>query len=357
MQLEPIGEPTVEKPYSIVNLPPLIIGGAVFNTQYENDPEQLPVVDILNAAFGSGLNAIDTSPYYGPSEQILGGALQKVDYKRDQYYICTKAGRIGGDEFDYRPESVRASVMRSLERLHTDYLDLVYMHDIEFVEEEDIYAALAELKKLKDEGHIRNFGASGYPIGFLFKVTKTASTRPEIGPLDAVMLYSNGCLQNTRLFETYEKWFSECGVKKVMNGSILSMSMLRNGPTHKFHPAPDSLKTAVDAVAKWVVDEKDAELADIATRFALRKWLFETIEQSPDLELEWNKKTSIVLGVTLIEQLQDAIEGYWKVKCNKGNVNVNDEETFVRAKEILGDHFDEVWPSGIKGQERMNITI
>lgn len=347
----------MEEPYSIVNLPPLIIGGAVFNTQYENDPEQLPVVDILNAAFCSGLNAIDTSPYYGPSEQILGDALQKVDYKRNQYYICTKAGRIGGDEFDYRPASVRASVMRSLKRLHTDYLDLVYMHDIEFVEEEHIYSALAELKKLKDEGHIRNFGASGYPIGFLFKVTKAASTRPEIGPLDAVMLYSNGCLQNTQLFETYEKWFSECGVKKVMNGSILSMSMLRNGPTHKFHPAPDTLKKAVDAVAKWVEEEKGSELADVATRFALRKWLFETIDQDSEPGLQWNKKTSVVLGVTLIEQLRDAIEGYWKVKTNEDNVNAGDEAIFIKAKEILGEHFDEVWPSGIEGEERMKLTI
>ncbi len=45
----------------------------------------------------------------------------------------TKCGRYGTTKFDYSPATIRESVTRSLERLKTDYLDTVYLHDIEFV--------------------------------------------------------------------------------------------------------------------------------------------------------------------------------------------------------------------------------
>ena len=45
----------------------------------------------------------------------------------------TKCGRYGESDFDYSPATIRRSVQRSLERLHTSYLDVVYLHDTEFV--------------------------------------------------------------------------------------------------------------------------------------------------------------------------------------------------------------------------------
>jgi len=45
----------------------------------------------------------------------------------------TKCGRYGVSSFDYSPTTIRESVKRSLQRLKTDYLDTVYLHDVEFV--------------------------------------------------------------------------------------------------------------------------------------------------------------------------------------------------------------------------------
>lgn len=45
----------------------------------------------------------------------------------------TKCGRYGKATFDYSPATIRESIARSLERLKTDYLDTVYLHDVEFV--------------------------------------------------------------------------------------------------------------------------------------------------------------------------------------------------------------------------------
>ena len=142
----------------------------MFNYQYSSDPHSLPVQELIERAFQLGLNALDTSPYYGPSEEIIGQALQKISFSRDQYYICTKAGRVKLDEFDYSRASVRLSVERSLQRLGTSYIDLVYMHDIEFVEPDQIMDALKELHLLKSEGLIKNFGISGYPVKFLYEI-------------------------------------------------------------------------------------------------------------------------------------------------------------------------------------------
>lgn len=344
--IKPIGPAKVPLPYSIVDLPPLIVGGAVFNTQYTDDPYKLPVRDILARAFENGLVAIDTSPYYGASEELLGSALTQLkdQWPRENYFICTKAGRVRLNDFDYSRTSVRASVLRSLDRLNTTYLDLVYMHDIEFVKEDQVYEALRELKLLKQEGLVKNIGVSGYPVKYLYKVALGAKNN-DIGALDAIMSYSNGCIQNVTFFDYYHKFLHDCGVKKLMNGSILSMSLLRSGVTHSFHPAPQALKDKVQEVAEYLQNNNQVELADLATRFSIRKWLFETASTSNN---EWNKKTSIVLGVSNVPELEDAISNYWQVKENEKDINTEDAGLVKKVQEMLGAaHFNEVWLSGL----------
>lgn len=330
----------------ISDLPPLIIGGAVLNTQYSLDPSQLPITDIIRTAFSHRFNAIDTSPYYGQSEELLGHALTSVaaEWPRESYFLCTKAGRIQLDEFDYSRPAVRRSVLRSLQRLGTSYLDLVYMHDIEFVPELQVFEALLELAALKREGVVRHIGVSGYPVDFLLEVAVRCKADDAIGPLDAILSYSHGCLQNTRLFDLYDRFFAEAGIKKLMNGSILSMSLLRSGVTHLFHPAPQDLKDAVAGVAlRLLVD--GVELADLATRFALRRWLFDTAPQPKTGPLTCNPKTAVVLGVSTVEELNAAIAGYEQVKSQSGSDQ--DEALYARViKELGASHFNETWPSG-----------
>lgn len=354
MTFEPVGPTLPPKPYSIIDLPPLIVGGATFNYQYTEKPEASPILQILDLAFHSGLIAVDTLPYYGPSEGLIGQALKSLESKwtRDTYFICTKAGRIGLHEFDYSRTSIRNSVFRSCQRLHTTYLDLVYLHDIEFVSEPEIYEALKELKALKHEGVVKNIGITGYPVEFLYKVAMNAKKDGEIGCLDAILSYSHGCLQNTKLFDFYHKFVEECGVKKIMNGSILSMSLLRSGNTHKFHPASEELKGVSDQVARFLLDKHNVEMADLATRFALKKWLFDTKSckshpEDPEVNLSWNKNVSVVLGVSTVEELQIAITNYWRVKLNIDNINDEDEILFKTVQDMYGSHFNETWESGI----------
>ena len=169
-----------------------------------------------------GINAFDTSAYYGPSEIVLGTALEALasEFPRSSYKLVmstaivsiayantflrwtikmTKCGRYGAAvaDMDYAPNTVRASVERSLARLSTDYLDAVYLHDVEFVctsvqprqagnhlsaltteakeyglaegqeamvwgeGDRIILDAIAELRKMKKEGLVKHIGITG----------------------------------------------------------------------------------------------------------------------------------------------------------------------------------------------------
>ena len=123
-------------------LPPLVLGGAGFSHQVFKNPTSAQALQVLKGAFQLGLRAIDTSAYYHPSEILLGEALSHPDiacnYTRDQYLLMTKVGRITATQFDYSSAWVRQSVTRSLERLRTHYLDVVFCHDVEFVPEEEV---------------------------------------------------------------------------------------------------------------------------------------------------------------------------------------------------------------------------
>lgn len=317
----------------------------MLNTQYALDPSKLPITEILRVAFSHKFNAVDTSPYYGESEEILGRALKSIaeDWPRETYFLCTKAGRIQLDEFDYSRAAVRRSVLRSLQRLNTSYLDLVYMHDIEFVAENEVYDALRELAALKQEGVIRSFGISGYPVKYLLEVAIRAKCDPSIGPLDAVLSYSNGCLQNTKLFDLWARFNTEAGVQSIMNGSILNMSLLRSGSTHAFHPAPQALKDTVTGIAERLLAD-GVELADVATRFALRRWLFELGPQCDRERLGVSPFSSVVLGVSTVEELHAAIGHFELLRADASKEN--DEKLFARVIAELGPHFNETWPSG-----------
>ncbi|MCP4776533.1 MAG: aldo/keto reductase, partial [Planctomycetaceae bacterium] len=112
-------------------------------------------VKSVHVALDHGMNFIDTSPYYGRglSESLLGFALDGIP--RDSYYLGTKLGRYAPSHFDFSAKRVRESVDISLERMRTDYLDIVLCHDIEFVDMRQIWdETIPELYRLKEAGKV-----------------------------------------------------------------------------------------------------------------------------------------------------------------------------------------------------------
>jgi len=117
----------------------------------------------LHRAIEIGCTFFDTAQGYGPltNEELLGRAFKD---RRDQVVIGTKFGfrfkngKQVGAERASRPEYIREAVEGSLERLQTDYIDLLYQHRVDpQVPMEDVAGTVGDLVK---EGKVRFFGLS-----------------------------------------------------------------------------------------------------------------------------------------------------------------------------------------------------
>jgi len=296
----------------LLDFPALVFGAASFSYQYNDDNHLasfIPVRTIRLALryvwsdlaglteliFSYGIRSFDTSAYYGPSEVVLGTALKALqqEFPRSSYKLTTKCGRYGSTsaDFDYSPATIRASVMRSLTRMHTEYLDAVYLHDVEFVctpvgpnepgnnvvalnEKAAIYGlskgdegkiwgegdqrildAVAELRKMREEGLIKHIGITGYPLPVLLRIALLVRYNPPYKPLDLILSYCHLTLQNNTL-EVFGPHFRDRGeVQQVLNASPLSMGLLTPTPP-SWHPAPKCViiaaKQACKLAESWV---------------------------------------------------------------------------------------------------------
>ncbi|KAF5676162.1 L-fucose dehydrogenase [Fusarium heterosporum] len=334
------------KPLSEV-LPPLILGTATFNHQYHPDPSRMPYTDIVGRALAHNILGFDTSPYYGPSEILLGDALRKLTPPppREGYFLITKAGRVAGDEFDYSPAWVRYSVCRSLERLGTSYLDLVYTHDVEFVSPEEVLAAVMELRRLRDQGLIRYVGISGYPVDTLASLAEMI-LRETGEPVDAVMSYSNFCVQNNQLGakELLDR-FKAAGVDCIPNASMLGMGLLTtrgidNSPMRAWHPSPGELRDLCLKLSE-IAQEEGEHLEEVAIRWALENWARVGSQFGTKLNPSDTGRLGVsVMGVSSVDELEET----WALWTSVVGL-VGDEEATQRKAKIERIVRERMWPA------------
>lgn len=114
---------------------------------------------ILEAAVENGITFFDTANVYGSgrSEKLIGQFIHECG---KSVTVATKFGR-GEDVYpdNYSEEALRRSVDASLTRLGVDALDLLQLHCIptDALREGEVFDWL---RRLKQEGAIRHFGAS-----------------------------------------------------------------------------------------------------------------------------------------------------------------------------------------------------
>lgn len=118
-------------------------------------------VFLVHEAIEAGINFFDTSPNYGlgTSELRLGKALQGFD--RSKLVINTKFGHTASGKANFNANYIRESLEGSLQRLQTDYVDSLIIHNPpkEYLDgnQNPHYEIL---EQLKEEGKIRAYGAS-----------------------------------------------------------------------------------------------------------------------------------------------------------------------------------------------------
>jgi aryl-alcohol dehydrogenase-like predicted oxidoreductase len=130
-----------------------------YGTPEERDDRES--IATIHRALDLGVTFFDTAEAYGPfaNEELLARGLRG---RRDGAIIATKFGFRFGESgitgVDSRPEHVREAVERSLRRLETDRIDLLYQHRVDpAVPIEETVGAMAELVR---EGKVRFLGLS-----------------------------------------------------------------------------------------------------------------------------------------------------------------------------------------------------
>lgn len=129
-------------------IPPLGLG-----TWENTDPHQC--VDSVRTALDVGYRHIDTAQAYG-NEPSVGEGLDAAAVDREDVFLATK---IWIDNLAY--DDVIASTKTSLDRLGTDYIDLLYVHwpARTYTPER----TLAAFQELQADDYITHIGVSNFP--------------------------------------------------------------------------------------------------------------------------------------------------------------------------------------------------
>ncbi|MBN1901781.1 aldo/keto reductase [Candidatus Sumerlaeota bacterium] len=121
----------------------------------------------IRTSLDLGINFIDTARAYKDSEEKIGRALKNLKSERENLVIATKAIPKS------LPEVIH-SLEESLRRLHTDYIDLLQMHNAADQAKLDRSLEILEgLLPLKEEGKIRHIGVSVHGVEWANRVIET----------------------------------------------------------------------------------------------------------------------------------------------------------------------------------------
>src|SRR5579863_2480597 len=127
---------------------------------------------VIARALDVGINFFDTADIYGESEVVLGNALG-ADRKR--VIIGTKFGYPGpGVAGGASPDYVIQAAERSLKRLKTDYIDLLYLHAPD--PKTPIADTLGAMDRLVRAGKVRFIAASNMSSSLLEKADAATSS-------------------------------------------------------------------------------------------------------------------------------------------------------------------------------------
>jgi len=186
---------------SSLEVPRIVFGAWAIGGWNWGGSDDEAAVRAMQTAIDLGMNAIDTAPVYGfgRSERVVGRAIQG---RRAEVLVMTKVGlRWDGDVGDFyfqaqdeqgrtldvrrnlRPESVQQEVRQSLERLGTDYIDLIQLHWPD--PQTPVRETLGALLQLRTAGLVREIGVSNFPPRLLDEARdamgdiELASTQPK----------------------------------------------------------------------------------------------------------------------------------------------------------------------------------
>lgn len=141
-----------------------------------------------------GYRLLDTAQSYFNEEQV-GSAIKKSGVPREDVFLTTK---VWLEHYGY--EQAKASVLESMRKLQTDYLDLVLLHQ----PFSDTYGAYRALEELYEEGKIRTVGISNFYVDRMVDFASFNRIKPMVNQVE-INIYN----QQKEL----KKWADKYGIQ------------------------------------------------------------------------------------------------------------------------------------------------
>lgn len=254
---------------------------------------------VIAAAIERGIRFFDVAPLYGGglAEERLGRALSRLP--RSEYVLCSKTGvtrpyaqtaKPHGatrhrefDAWDYSAVATRNSVAASLDRLRTDRLDVVHLHDVED-HLDACMAAYEALARLRDEGTVGGIGIGS-------NLVPPVQALIDRAPFDAFLLA--GCYT---LLDQSGRTLIESASRRgiaVVAGGIFNSGVLaawpQTAPTFAYRPADASVVQRTAEIAA-ICERHGVSIGAAAMQFVLAQPAIRTVLIGPRsvAELERN---------------------------------------------------------------------
>ena len=206
----------------------------------------------LEMLLARGVNHIDVANGYGRAELRVGESMPRL---RERFFLATKTGKR-----DYA--GARRHIERSLERLQTDHIDLLQLHNL--VDESEwqmAFSARGALRaaiEAREQGLVRFIGVTGHGT----RVAAMHSRSLARFPFDSVLLpYNPAMIAQPEYAADFEALLGECARRGVAVQTIKSIARRRWQPgeahTHNTWYAPVSEPEDVTRAVHWALARPD----------------------------------------------------------------------------------------------------
>ncbi len=224
-----------------------IVGFGVFELDKKETEEC-----VLNA-IDCGYRLFDTAQAYYNEENVgnaIAKAIESKKVKREDLFITTKVWVI---EFTY--EKTRESVLESLKKLQTDYIDLVLIHQCL----SDYYSAYHALEDLYKEGKIKAIGISNFSAERMHDLYTFNEVKPAVNQVETHLFFQQEELNSwmKKLNIQHEAWgpLAQHRIGDIINNQVIK----EIAENHKRTPIQVALRYNIQRGIVVIPKTKDKE--------------------------------------------------------------------------------------------------
>ncbi len=264
-----------------LNISEISLGTWAFGNNVYGGVAEKEGVNTIHAGIDLGINIFDTAPQYGTDKQdgvaeiVLGKALKG---KRDKVHISSKFGRnpcIEGGRSLFYKSRVIDSVEESLQRLQTDYIDVLFFHSPFSPDEikDDVWEGIEQVKK---QGKVRFVGHSISMFHQTENMAKLWAKEDKIDVIQVVLSLMNR--ESQKLIEELQEYpigvfARECLANGFLSGAITKETVFAEGTLNARYSRKelaervdqvnafnflmrDDITNMPQAALRWVLDQK-----------------------------------------------------------------------------------------------------